>query len=102
MNIQWHLKILGIQLWEVRKDSNGLLIFNEAKSLPTKKTLTVIAKRNPAAKRLMEEIKVYSEDDLPEIAEDKVKELYQELKTAIINLGTGVEVRPTKMSFQIN
>jgi len=31
------------------------------------------------------------------IAEDKVKELYQELKAAIINLGTDVEVRPTKM-----
>ena len=31
-----------------------------------------------------------------EIAEDKVKELYQELKVAIINLGTDVEVRPTK------
>ena len=32
-----------------------------------------------------------------EIAEDKVKELYQELKSAIINLGTDIEVRPTKM-----
>ena len=31
-----------------------------------------------------------------EIAEDIVKELYQELKTAIINLGTDVEVSPTK------
>ena len=88
--------ILGIQLWEVHKYSNGLLVFNEAKSPFTKEPLTAIAKRNPAAKRITEEIKVYSEDDLLEIAEDKVKELYQELKVAIINLGTDVEVRPTK------
>ena len=60
--------MLGIQLWEVHKDSNGHLICNKAKSPSTKKPLTVIAKQNPAAKRLTEEIKVYSEDDLSEIA----------------------------------
>ena len=65
------------------------------KSPFTKEPLTAIAKRNPAAKRITEEIRVYNED-LLEIAEDKVKELYQELKVAIINLGTDVEVRPTK------
>ena len=90
-------KDLGIQLWEVHKYSNGLLVFNEAKSPFTKESLTAIAKRNPAAKRITEEIKVYSEEDLLEIAEDSIKDLYQELKVAIINLGTDVEVRPTKM-----
>jgi hypothetical protein len=89
-------KDLGIQLWEVHKYSNGLLVFNEAKSPSNKEPLTAIAKRNPAAKRITEEIKVYSEDDLLEIAEDNIKELYQELKVAVINLGTDVEVRPTK------
>jgi predicted transport protein len=90
-------KDLGIQLWEVHKYSNGLLIFNEAKSPFTKEPLTAIAKRNPAAKKITEEIKVYNEEDLLKIAEDKVKELYQELKVAVTNLGTDVEVRPTKM-----
>jgi predicted transport protein len=90
-------KDLGIQLWEVHKYSNGLLVFNEAKSPFTKEPLTTIAKKNPAAKRVSEEIKVYNEGDLLEIAEDNVKELYQELKAAITNLGTDVEVRPTKM-----
>jgi predicted transport protein len=90
-------KELGIQLWEVHKYSNGLLVFNEAKSPFTKEPLSAIAKRNPAAKRITEEIKVYNEEDLLEIAEDKVKELYQELKAAVTNLGTDVEVRPTKM-----
>jgi predicted transport protein len=63
----------------------------------TKEPLTAIAKRNPAAKKITEEIKVYNEEDLLKIAEDKVKELYQELKVAVTNLGTDVEVRPTKM-----
>jgi len=90
-------KDLGIQLWEAHKYSNGLLVFNEVKSLFTKEPLTTIAKRNPAAKKIAEEIKVYNEEDLLEIAEEKVKELYQELKAAVTNLGSDVEVRPTKM-----
>ena len=57
----------------------------------------MIAKRNPAAKKITEEIKVYNEEDLLEIAEDKIKELYQELKAAATSLGTDVEVKPTKM-----
>ena len=44
------------------------------------------------ARRVSREIHVYTEEDLLEIAEDKVKELYQELKSAIINLGTDIEV----------
>jgi hypothetical protein len=63
--------------------SNGLLVFNEAKSPFTKEPLTAIPKRNPAAKKITEEIKVYNEEDQLEIAEDKVKELYQELRAAV-------------------
>jgi len=87
---------LGIQLWEVHKYSNGLLVFNEVKSPFTKEPITAIAKRNPVAKKVTEEIKVYSEEDLLKIADDKVKELYQELKTAILTLGADIEVRPKK------
>jgi hypothetical protein len=58
---------------------------------------STIAKRNPAAKKITEEIKIYNEEDLLEIAEDKVKELYQELKAAVTNLGTDVGVRLPKM-----
>jgi hypothetical protein len=39
---------------------------------------------------------VYNEEDLLEIAEDKVKELYQELKAAVTSLGTDVEIRLPK------
>jgi hypothetical protein len=71
-------------------------VFNEAKSPFTKEPITAIAKRNPVAKKVTEEMKVYTEEDLLEIADDKVKEIYQELKTAILTLGTDIEVRPKK------
>lgn len=53
----------GIQLWEVHKYSNGLLILNEAKSPFTYESITSIAKRNPVAKKVSEEIRVYTEED---------------------------------------
>lgn len=57
-------KDFGIHLREVHKYSNGLLVFNEAKSPFTKEALTAIAKRNPVAKKVSKEIRVYSEEDI--------------------------------------
>ena len=39
-----------------------------------------IAKNNDAAKKITEEIKVYTEEDHLESIDDKVKEIYSELK----------------------
>jgi predicted transport protein len=89
-------KDLGIQLWEVHKYSNGFLVFNEARSPFTKETITTIAKSNPVAKRVTEQIKVYTEEDHLNGVDDNVKELYSELKSAILTLGNDIEMRPKK------
>ncbi|MFL6377397.1 MAG: DUF5655 domain-containing protein, partial [Nitrososphaeraceae archaeon] len=89
-------KDLGIQLWEVHKYSNGLLVFNEVKSPSTKEPITAIAKNNAVAKKVTEEIKVYTEEDHLKSVDDKVKEMYSELKTNILTLGKDIEVRPKK------
>ena len=44
-------KDLGIQLWEVHKYSNAMLVFNEVKSPSTKEPITAIAKNNAVAKK---------------------------------------------------
>jgi predicted transport protein len=90
-------KDLGIQLWEVHKYSNGLLVFNEAKSPFTKEPIATIAKSNPIAKKVTEEIKVYTEEDHLNGVDSNIKELYFELKSAILTLGNDIEMRPKKM-----
>jgi len=87
---------LAIQLFEVHKYKNGLLVFNEIKPSDRRESIISVAKSNPLAKRVSEEIKVYSEDDLLHTADDKVKELYSQLKSGVIMLGTDIELRPTK------
>ena len=90
-------KDLGIQLWEVHKYSNGLLVFSEAKSPFTKEPITSIAKTSPIAKRVSEEIRVYTEEDLLSGVDENTRELYSELKLAILALGGDIEVRPKKL-----
>jgi uncharacterized protein DUF5655 len=89
-------KDLGIQLWEVHKYNNDLLVFNEVKSPSTKEPITTIAKNNDVAKKVTEEIRVYTEEDHLESVEDKVKKIYSELKSTILNLGKDIELRPKK------
>ena len=86
----------GIQLWEVHKYSNGLLVFNEAKSPFTKESITSIAKRNPVAKKVSEEIRVYSEEDHLDGVNNNIKEIYQTLKSLILGLGNDVEIKTNK------
>ena len=89
-------KDLGIQIWEVHKYNNDLLVFNEVKSPSTKEPITTIAKNDAIAKKVTEEIKVYTEEDHLESVDDKVKEMYSELKSAILSLGKDIEIRTKK------
>jgi hypothetical protein len=73
-----------------------LLVFNELKSPSTKEPITAIAKNNVAAKKVAEEIKVYREEDHLKSVDDRVKEMYSELKSNIVTLGKDIEIRPKK------
>jgi predicted transport protein len=89
-------KDFGIQLWEIRKYKNGIVTFNEVQSQAKKESIITITKSNPVARRVSEEIKVYTEDDHLSTVDDKVKDLYIDLKSAILGLGKDIEVRPKK------
>jgi predicted transport protein len=73
-----------------------LVVFNEVKSPSTKERITTIAKNNAVAKKVTEEIKVYTEEDHFKSVDDKVKEMYSDLKSNILALGKDIEVRPKK------
>ena len=60
------------------------MVYDEVKSPSTKEPITTIAKNSDAAKKITEEIKVYTEEDHLKSVNDKIKELYSELKAGII------------------
>jgi hypothetical protein len=89
-------KNLGIQLWEIHKYKNAIVTFNEVQSPTKKESITTITKSNPVARRVSEEIKVYTEDDHLSTVDNNIKELYMDLKSAILSLGKDIEIRPKK------
>jgi hypothetical protein len=72
------------------------LVFNEVKSPSTREPITTIAKDSDIVKKVTDEIKVYTEEDYLASVDDKIKELYSELKSAILSLGKDIEIRPKK------
>ena len=90
-------KDLGIQLWEVEKYKNNIVIFNEVKPFEATESISTIAKTtNPQVQKISREIKVYTESDLLKVCNDETKDLYNDLKNQILSLGNDIEIRPTK------
>lgn len=91
-------KNLGIQLREVHKYKNNLVIFNEIKPIEATESISTIAKtsKNPEVQRISQEIRVYTEEDLLKACNDEIKDLYYDLKNQVLSLGNDIEIRTTK------
>lgn len=87
---------VAIQLWEIRKYKNGIVTFNEVQSPNKKESIKTIIKNDPVTRRVSKEIKVYTEGDHLSKVNVNVKELYGDLRSAILGLGNDIEVRPKK------
>ena len=91
-------KDLAIQLYEIHKYANGLIVLNEVKPPERKGSISTVARgSSQELKRISEEIRVYNEEDLLKIADDNIRDLYYELNSSILKIGSDIEVRPTKM-----
>jgi len=90
-----NFKDLPIELWEVKKYENGIVNFvNLQLSGATESIKTISGK---SIERVKKEIKVYNEEDHLKVASETIKELYQEFKTAILNIGDNITVKPVKL-----
>jgi Domain of unknown function (DUF5655) len=90
---------LAIQLWEVHKYSGGFVAYNEIE--PTemhlkRKSILSITKNNPDAISVAKEIRVYTEEDVLNNVQQKIKNLYSEFRDVVLNLGSQITVRATK------
>jgi predicted transport protein len=87
---------LPIELWEINKYENDIILYNQLKSPETSETITRISSKSETVQRINKEIKVYTEEDHFQRIPDKIKVIYDELKERILNLGEGIEIRPRK------
>lgn len=100
-----NFKDLAIELWEVKQFEGDIITVNpikKSKSAPSIKQLQ--GAEDTKLKKVVSEIKVYTEEEHLQGKTDLAKELYERYKEAIIGLNSNVEVVPKKLrlSFRLD
>ena len=90
-------KDLPIELLEVKKYSNNIILFNKIETVEKTESITWIVRRNPSAREIVQEIKVYSEESHLEEIDENIRTLYQELKNNILLFDNNIQVKPKKL-----
>ena len=90
-----NFKDLPIELWEIKRYSNHTVNYSHVKTAGAQESVKTISRQDEAVEKVTEEIKVYTEDEHLRIATEPVRELYETVRNAILNLDD-LEVKPRK------
>ncbi len=90
-----NFKDLPIELWEIKRYDNQTVNYNQIKTSGAQESVKTISRQDEAIEKVTKEIKVYTEDEHLEKGKEETKELYETLKSAILNLDE-LEVKPKK------
>lgn len=89
-------KDLPIELWEITKYKNDTILFKQLKASKSSESITKVSSKSEIVQKVSDEVKVYTEEDHIKTTSDDIKELYEEMKGRIYNLGDNIEIKPTK------
>ncbi len=87
-----NFKDIAIELWEVKQYANDLIVILPIKKTNSAASIKPVMQKNQALKKVSEEIKVYTEDDLLNLGSDETRELYFKFKDAVLNLADDIQV----------
>lgn len=90
-----NFKDLPIELWEIRRYDNQTVNYNQIKTSGAQESVKTINRQDEAIEKVTKEIKVYTEDEHLEKGTEETKELYETLRSAILNLDE-LELKPKK------
>jgi predicted transport protein len=95
-----NFKDVPFELWEIKRYQNGMIGFNQHKTTSEESiSTTIIEDTESVVGSVTKEIKVRSEEDHinQSKVQDSVKEVYNEFRSRILNLGDDIEIVPRKM-----
>ena len=87
-----NFKDIAIELWEVKQYANNLIVVLPIKKTNSATSIKPVMQKNQALKKVSDEIKVYTEDDLLNLGSDETRELYYKFKDAVLNLADDIQV----------
>ncbi len=91
-----NFKDLPIELWEVKRYNNKTISYNQVQTSGAQESIKTISRQDATIEKVTREIKVFTEQEHLEKASEEIKELYEKLKNAILNLDE-LEVKPKKL-----
>ncbi len=91
-----NFKDLPIELWEIKRYNNKTINFSQIKTSGSQESVKTISRQDENIEKVSREIKVYTEQDHLEKCTEETKELYEKIKSAVLNLDN-LEVKPKKL-----
>jgi predicted transport protein len=90
-------KDLPIELWEIKQYSNNVISLNQLIPSEESESITTLNIKSDIVKRINQEIVVYSEETHLQLANEKIKSLYLELKDLILGIDNNIKINPKKL-----
>ena len=91
-----NFKDIAIELWEIKQYGNGTVAINQLKKTKSAESIKPLAKKSKELQQVVDEIQVYTEDQLLATTTPEMAELYEKFKNTILNLASDLEVKPLK------
>ena len=91
-----NFKDLPIELWEVKRYNNKTISYSQIRTSGAQESVKTISRQDDTIENVTREIKVFTEQEHLDKATEEIKELYEKLKNAILNLD-GLEIKPKKL-----
>jgi len=91
-----NFKDLPIELWEVRRYSNGNVQFELHRPASSNASIKTVSKKSAAIAIISREVKAYTEEAHLKVAAQNIKELYSRFKEFVLSISPEITMRPMK------
>ena len=92
-----NFKDLPFELWEIKRYSNDTIVMNQHRSNSNESIETLNPNTsNSTISQVSREVKVYTEERHIEFCSEELKEIYNDVRERILELGSDIEIVPRK------
>jgi predicted transport protein len=91
-----NFKDIAIELWEVKQYANSTVSITQLKKSKSAESIKPLAQQNKELKKVIDEIKVYTEEHHVDAVSPEMAELYEKFRNAILNLADSIDLVPQK------
>lgn len=92
-----NFKDIALELWEVKQYENNSVFIHQLKKSTSAESIKPVTQKNKKLKKITDEIRIYTEEDLLSKGCEGTQELYLKFKYAIINLSDDIEAKAVKL-----